>query len=63
MVVAIAESLSSYIPMMTVPSFEIGNKIIAELKGICPDEVFTLVSGGNYSDVQPYTNWDWKFMH
>lgn len=67
MVVSIATSPVSYIPMMTVPNFQIGEKVISELKEICPDYVYTLVSGGNDNkdevNIQPYTNWDWKFLH
>lgn len=67
MVVSIAKSPVSYIPMMTVPNFQIGEKVISELKEISPEYVYTLVSGSNneddYTDIQPYTNWDWKFLH
>lgn len=67
MVVSIATSLITYIPMMTVPNFQIGEKVIAELKEICPDHVYTLVSGSNDDkdevNIQPYTDWDWKFLH
>lgn len=52
---------------MTVPNFQIGEKVISELKEISPEYVYTLVSGSNnendYADIQPYTNWDWKFLH
>ena len=67
MVVSIATSPVTYIPMMTVPNFQIGEKVISELKEISPEYVYTLVSGNNdeddYADIQPYTNWDWKFLH
>lgn len=67
MVVSIAKSPVSYIPMMTVPNFQIGEKVISELKEISPNYVYTLVSGSNdednYADIPPYTNWDWKFLH
>ena len=67
MVVSIATSLATYIPIMTVPNFQIGEKVISELKEISPEYVYTLVSGSNnendYADIQPYTNWDWKFLH
>lgn len=67
MVVSIAKSPVSYIPMITVPNFQIGEKVISELKEISPEYVYTLVSGSNneddYADIQPYTNWDWKFLH
>ncbi|QOR58288.1 hypothetical protein [uncultured phage cr106_1] len=67
MVVSIATSPVTYIPMMTVPNFQIGEKVISELKEICPDNVYTLVSGSNDDkdevNIQPYTDWDWKFLH
>lgn len=67
MVVSIAKSPVSYIPMMTVPNFQIGEKVISELKEISPNYVYTLVSESNdednYADILPYTNWDWKFLH
>lgn len=67
MLVSIAKSPVSYIPMMTVPNFQIGEKVISELKEISPNYVYTLVSGSNdednYADIPPYTNWDWKFLH
>jgi hypothetical protein len=67
MVVSIAKSPVSYIPMMTVPNFQIGEKVISELKEISPNYVYTLVAGSNdednYADIPPYTNWDWKFLH
>ena len=67
MVVSIATSLVTYTPIMTVPNSQIGEKVISELKEISPEYVYTLVSGSNneddYADIQPYTNWDWKFLH
>jgi hypothetical protein len=50
MVVSIAKSPVSYIPMMTVPNFQIGEKVISELKEISPNYVYTLVSGSNDED-------------
>jgi hypothetical protein len=47
MVVSIATSLVTYIPIMTVPNFQIGEKVISELKEISPEYVYTLVSGSN----------------
>lgn len=62
MIVAIATSLTTYIPMMRVPNFQIGEKVIAELKEIASD-TFVLVSGGSdFSDVAPYTDWAWRFQ-
>lgn len=63
MIVALATSLTTYIPMMSVPNFEVGEKVIAELKEISPDDIFTLVSGSDYSNIEPFTKWDWKFLH
>lgn len=48
---------------MSVPTFEIGEKVRDELKEICPDEIFAMVGGSTvYPDVKPYTHWKWKFQ-
>lgn len=61
LVVSIATSLTTYIPMMSVPTFEIGWKIIDELKALGTNEVFTLVSAStSLKDIESYTNWSWK---
>jgi hypothetical protein len=61
--VVIPKSLITFIPIMSVPTFEIGEKVINELKEICSDEIFAMVGGTTvYPDVQPYTDWSWKFQ-
>lgn len=61
--IVIPKSLLTFIPIMSVPTFEIGEKVRDELKEICPDEIFAMVGGSTvYPDVKPYTHWKWKFQ-
>ena len=61
--VVIAKSITTFIPIMSVPTFDIGEKVEKELKEICPDEIFAMVGGTTvYTDVKPYTDWSWKFQ-
>lgn len=47
--VAIATSLSSYIPMLYADTIEQGLQVCRLLKGIDPSEVYTVVSSVNRS--------------
>ena len=47
--VAIATSLTSYIPMMYADNLELGLQVCRLLKGIEPKEVYTVVSSADLS--------------
>lgn len=63
MTVALAESLTTYIPLwVNVPSFEEGWRIIAWQKKSTPNEIFCLVSGDEPTDgTRDYNDYDWDW--
>lgn len=61
--VVIATSLTSGTAIMKVPNFDIGFKVIKELKKLEPKEVYTLMSSStNYRQLKSYSNWSWDFQ-
>lgn len=59
MTIALATGLTSYIPMMSVDTLDKGLKICKELKEICPNDVFTVVSS-DIDGLDNYSKWSWK---
>ncbi len=53
--VTVATSLTSYIPMMYADNLEQGLQVCRLLKGIEPKEVYTVVSSADLSHVKDYS--------
>lgn len=61
--VALALNHTKVIPMMSVPTFNIGNKVIEELKQIEPNEVYTIIdSVPSNLNIPQYNEYEWKFI-
>ena len=59
--VAIARSLSSYIPMMYADSIEQGLQVCRLLKGIEPSETYSVVSSADLSlNLAHVKDYSWK---
>jgi hypothetical protein len=59
--VAIARSMTSYIPMMYADNLEQGLQVCRLLKGICSDEVYTVVSSADLSlGLAHVKDYSWK---
>ena len=59
--VAIAKSLSSYIPMMYADSIEQGLQVCRLLKKIEPKEVYTVVSSADLSlNLEHVSDYSWE---
>lgn len=64
--VVITKSLTTFVPMMTVPNMDTGWKVVEELKAIDPKTIFSLVGDNeeeNKYNVENYDHWDWNFLH
>lgn len=59
--VAIAKSMTSYIPMLYADTLEQGLQVCRLLKDICPKEVYTVVSSADLSlDLKHVKDYSWK---
>ena len=60
MLVAIAKSAVTYIPVLIVPNQEIGQKVINELKALDNSSIYSLVGGADETGVRNYKEFSWK---
>ena len=58
--VAIAKSLTAFIPVVQTNNFKLAEKARDYLKKLCPNDIFTIVFGSDDYGVEPAENYLWE---